>query len=242
MVTAAIIQARMASTRLPGKVLMSLGRRTMLGHVIDRTLRIPGLDRVVVATTTRAEDDAVEDAARIDGVSVYRGAEGDVVDRYYRAARMADADIIYRLTADCPLLDPRLCATVLTKLKGADYASNVWPRRTYPDGLDCEVFTRDALEAAWQGTRAGSRGNAEKREHPTLWMRKHLRCASVEHSSDLSAVRWTVDVTEDLDRVRWILHHLGPRSDDWHAALLVPERPGITWPARRWRVSVGVST
>lgn len=153
---ACIIQARMGSTRLPGKVLLPLNGWTVLEEVVCRCWQIPGIDTVVVATP----DDEIE---RVIGNHcwVIRGPEHDVLYRYVIAARATQADVIMRITADCPLISPQLCGAVLDALPGYDYASNVHPR-TFPRGYDCEVFTADVLERA--------NVESEDREHVTTWM------------------------------------------------------------------------
>ena len=145
----AIIQARMGSTRLPGKVLADLGGRPALAWTVRAAAAVPGIERAVVATLESADDDAIAEWCQGEGVPCHRGPEDDVLARYHIAARAEGAEVIMRLTADCHLLDPSVCGEVLMLLEreGADYVSNVDPR-SWPDGLDCEVFTAAALNAA----------------------------------------------------------------------------------------------
>lgn len=207
----AIVQARMGSSRLPGKVLMDIGGRPMLAHVVERAQAIEGVDHVVVATTTEAADDVLAEFCHSADWSFARGPERDVLHRYALAARWSRADLIVRLTADCPLLDPEVSALVLRKHRdaaavfGARYTSNTIPTRTYPDGLDTEVFTREALDRA-----ASEVTDFEDREHVTPWMRRRLMTYGVQFGVDLSALRWTVDTAEDLERVRKIYEALEP--------------------------------
>src|SRR4051812_14503524 len=152
--TVAIIQARFGSTRLPGKVLKPLGSipgggGIVLDHAIQRCRAIPSVDAVVIATTDREEDGAIVAAAERSGALVHRGSAEDVLARYAGAAKLAQADIVLRVTSDCPLIDPGICDRVirLRAETGVDYAANNMPR-LYPHGLDCEVFTRDGLDRA----------------------------------------------------------------------------------------------
>lgn len=207
MTTIAILQARLGSTRLPGKVLMDLAGAPLLQRVIERARAIPGLDGVALATTTAERDQPLLALARDYGLPAYAGSEDDVLDRYYRAARQFGADVIMRLTADCPLLDPAVSARVLDRFRQGevDYAGNTHPP-TYPDGLDTEVFSFAALERAWRGAVLSS-----EREHVTPYIWKNpgvFRLANVTHTEDLSALRWTVDEAQDLEFVRAIYARL----------------------------------
>jgi spore coat polysaccharide biosynthesis protein SpsF len=228
--TVAVIQARMGSRRLPGKTLMDVTGRPLIARVIDRAVRIAGVDGVVVATTTRAEDDAVVRCARACGVTTFAGDEADVLDRFHRAAADSRADVVVRLTADCPLLDPDVSSAVLRLFlaEGLDYASNVHPP-TYPDGLDTEVFSREALQRAWQSAVLDA-----EREHvtPYLWSRPELfKCGCVVGASDLSQHRWTVDEAADLAFVRTVYDALEPQHGGVfgheQVLALVNARPGM---------------
>ena len=210
---AAIVQARMGSTRLPGKTLMDLAGRPLLGHLVDRARRIPGLDAVVVATTDRPADRAILDFAAAEGLPVYAGSENDVLDRFHQAADRFGVSVVVRVTPDCPLLDPTVAGLVLKRFLdaggGLDYASNTQPP-TFPDGQDTEVFSAAALARAWREARLPS-----EREHVTPYIWKHpdrFRLASVRHAEDLSALRWTVDEPADLDFVRAVHARLGAQG------------------------------
>lgn len=197
----AIIQARMGSSRLPGKSLAEIENRPMLWHVVERVKRAKLVDRVVVATSTATADDAIENMCRESGVACYRGSENDVLDRYYRAAQAEKAAQVVRITADCPLIDPVVINQVVSRFQrgDVDYASNAMVR-TYPDGLDTEICSFSALERAWHEARKVS-----EREHVTPYLRSgKFRIANVENRSDSSHVhcRWTVDEREDLEFVR----------------------------------------
>jgi spore coat polysaccharide biosynthesis protein SpsF len=207
----AIIQARMGSTRLPGKVLMDLAGRPMLARQLERVKRCRLLDDVVVATTTAGADDALVALARDEGVRWFRGSESDVLGRYAGAASEAGADVVVRITADCPLLDPETSDRVIAALSDgpdlADYASNVL-RRTYPVGLDTEALWRDTLERTARHARSAS-----AREHVTPYVYAErpdlFLIRSVTDETDASALRWTVDVPADLERVRRMYADLG---------------------------------
>ncbi len=200
---AAIIQARVGSTRLPGKVLAEVAGRPMLAHVVERAMDIPHVTEVILASTTNPADEAIVAWARQAGIPCVRGSEEDVLDRFRLAARERAVDVIVRVTSDCPLLDPEVSGLVvreyLERGDTVDYVSNVHPP-TYPDGLDTEVFSRRALEAAWHDARLPS-----DREHVTTYIWRHperFRLANVSHEEDLSAHRWTVDTGRDLAFVR----------------------------------------
>lgn len=202
----AIIQARMTSTRLPGKVLMDLNGVPMLRQVIARVDAAGTIDQIVVATTVNATDDAVAEYCEANGIHFFRGSESDVLDRYYQAARHFGADIVVRLTADCPLLDPLVIDRVVRAfLSGEyDYVSNTIDV-SYPDGLDTEVFSFPALERAWREAKLTS-----EREHVTSYIWKHpglFRLSNVKHEKDFSKLRWTVDEPQDLEFVRMIYQH-----------------------------------
>src|SRR5215831_4635344 len=139
--TVAIIQARFGSTRLPGKVLKPLGSGIVLDHAIARCRAIPSVDAVVIATTDREEDAAIVAAAERACALVHRGSVEDVLSRYAGAAKLAEADVVLRVTSDCPLIDPGICDRLirLRAAAGVDYAANNMPR-LYPHGLDCEAF------------------------------------------------------------------------------------------------------
>jgi spore coat polysaccharide biosynthesis protein SpsF (cytidylyltransferase family) len=181
----------------------------MLAHVIKRVQACTSVDRVVVATTTAPADDAVADLASRMGVQVVRGPVDDVLTRYVAAARESCADVVVRITADCPLVDPEVVDTAVRRRAetGADYVSNLTPR-TYPNGYDVEVITRSCLERVDQEALTGA-----EREHVTLRVRDHLqeyRTANIRTPRDLSQLRVTVDYPEDLLQVSNILEALAP--------------------------------
>ena len=205
----AIVQARMGSTRLPGKVLMQAVGKTLLEHQIRRIQAAKSLDAMVIATTDRPEDAAILELCGKLGVKSYAGSAHDVLDRYYHAAKGAGAATVVRLTADCPLLDPQVVdQTVNLYLAGADrldYVCNFNPR-TYPDGLDTEVFSFAALETAWREA-----GPGPDREHVTPYLRNHperFRNGNLAQERDLGKLRWTVDYPEDFEFVRHVFEKL----------------------------------
>ncbi len=205
----AIIQARTASRRLPGKVLLDLAGRPMLWRQLERVIRFP-VDQVVVATTDRPDDDGVEAVAREFGARCFRGDERDVLQRYVGAARSAAADIIVRLKADAPLFDAevanRVVSALTDNLSSCDFSANVL-QRTFPRGLDVEAFTYGAL--SWMDRLARS---PEEREHVTMLPRGRLRnmflCRSITDDRDNSDLRWTVNEPTDLEVMRKIYQEL----------------------------------
>jgi spore coat polysaccharide biosynthesis protein SpsF len=198
--TVAIVQARMGSSRLPGKVLADLCGDTMLARVVQRLRVTHAIDEVVVATSTHPGDDAVVREAFRIGAAVHRGSETDVLQRYAGAARAFRADVVVRVTSDCPLLDPWVVDRVVGALdRDLDYVSNTH-FRTYPRGLDVEAMHRDTLERL---DRLGT--SAPAREHVTAFLleqRALFRIAQVRAGRDTSDMRWTVDTPEDLELVR----------------------------------------
>lgn len=207
----AVVQARLGSTRLPGKALLDLAGRPMLEHVLVRAAAVPGVDQVVLATTVGAEDGALAEVARAADVACVRGSVNDVLDRFRAALVAHPADAVVRITADCPLLDPEVSGRVVSEYRRrvgeVDYVSNVHPP-TYPDGLDTEVIAAAALERAWREAPAGV-----DREHvtPYVWSRpERFRLANVEGPEDLSGLRFTVDDARDLAFVREVYRRLAP--------------------------------
>jgi spore coat polysaccharide biosynthesis protein SpsF len=193
----AIVQARMGSSRLPGKVLRDLCGASMLARGIERLRRARSLAGIVIATSTEPEDDAVvAEAKRLD-VGVFRGSAHDVLSRYHGAARAAQADAVVRVTSDCPLIDPEVVDLVVQLLSPTiDYASNTHGVRSYPRGLDCEAFHADTLDRM-----ARMADSAAAREHVTVFIREQpdlFRTAQLVADVDDSDLRWTVDTEADL--------------------------------------------
>ncbi|HXV15541.1 MAG TPA: aminotransferase class III-fold pyridoxal phosphate-dependent enzyme [Gemmatimonadaceae bacterium] len=213
-----MVQARMGSTRFPKKVMQPIAGEPMIGLLLDRLSRAKCVDQIVVATTDKARDEPLAAYARERGYVVFQGSEDDVLDRFYQAARNAKADTVIRVTGDCPLIDPEVVDTVCRRFaeSGADYASNVAPP-TFPDGLDTEVFSFNALATAWKEAR-----RTDQREHVTPFIResKEFRKVNVGNGDDHSDERWTVDDPQDLDVVRRIYEYFHPRRDfTWQEVL-----------------------
>ncbi|GDY12606.1 spore coat protein [Planctomycetota bacterium] len=219
----AIIQARMGSTRLPGKVLKPLAGAPMLHRVVERALRIPAVNEVVVATSVLPEESPIVAWCAGHGVRCVRGSADDVLSRYHLAAAESQADWVIRITSDCPLLSPAVSAFVLgaALAGGCDYASNCH-RRTFPRGLDTEVFTRAALDQA-----AAEAVEPSEREHvtPFIWRRPdRYRLRDVWQPDDRSHLRWTVDTPSDFDLADRFYLELGGGGWEYADALQVLAR------------------
>lgn len=199
MTTVAIIQARMGSTRLPGKVMRPVAGKVMIEVLLERLSRSVKVEAIVLATSVSTENDDLCSHVEALGYPVYRGAEDDVLDRYYHAAVAQRANTVVRITGDCPLIDPVLVDDVIRQheLEDNDYTSNISPP-TFPDGLDVEVLRFTALETAWQNT-----VEPAEREHVTPYIRHspQFRRGNLAATSDYSANRWTVDEPEDYELI-----------------------------------------
>lgn len=253
MKTVAIIQARMGSSRLPGKVLLELAGKPMIQHVIERTQRARSLDSVTIATTTDPTDDPVAAFALSMGVPCTRGSLHDVLDRYYQAAKTHSADTIVRITADCPLIDPNVIdetvrlvvETSAFSIQHSDFACNRLPppfSRSFPIGLDVEVCTFAALERAWKEST-----ETFHREHvmPFIYEGVSLtpetarvtrgtsprgfRIAQLHHNPPHGDLRWTVDTPEDLAFIREIFARLNGKTEfTWYDVLeIVQQNPEL---------------
>ena len=209
----AIIQARLSSTRLPGKVLMEIKGRPMLWHVIRRVSAVKRIDAIMIATSLKDKDDKLEKFSRENKVKIFRGSEDDCLDRYYKAAKACYADVVVRITADCPLICPEVIDRVISEyLKGNyDYASNTL-LYTYPDGCDVEVFSFNALKKAYEKAK-----DPVAREHVTPYFINSglFRIKNVENDSpvEVSKYKWSVDRIEDLRFVRKVYDYLYKNSD-----------------------------
>lgn len=204
--TICIIQARIGSSRLPGKILMKAGGRTLLENVLMRVGQAKKIDKVVVATTDRKEDDATEKLCKKNSIDCFRGSENDVLDRYFKcASQYPKFSNIVRITGDCPLIDPKIVDEVVSLFvkSKSDYASNVL-KETYPDGMDVEVFKRKVLEEAYKKARMSS-----EREHVTLYMRnnKKFKKVNLENDYDFSHFRLTVDNREDYEVIKFLIEN-----------------------------------
>lgn len=205
-----IVQARMGSSRLPGKSLRPLRGRAMVHHVLVRAAAIPCVDWTILATSDNPVDDELASHVKRLGFQVFRGPEQDVLARFAQAARLKRADAVVRVTGDCPLLCPSVSGRVVSAFLagGCDYASNTLDR-TYPKGLDTEVF---AAEALFRADREAT--DPHDREHVTPYLYRnpaYFRLRSVTDSIDRSGLNWSVDTEEDFRRVEHILADLGNR-------------------------------
>lgn len=224
----ALVQARMTSSRLPGKVLEHVSGAPMILRQLERVSRASCVDRVMVATSHLRSDDRLVEVLTAAGIETYRGPLEDVLGRYLGAIRHAQVDRVLRVTADCPLIDPDVIDLVdeMHTDTGADYASNVL-QRTYPQGLDVEAVTREALE------RIEALASFEEREHVTLGIYRRpedFTLASVVQESDQSHLRWTVDLPADLSFVRSVYDELyasDPQFGSGAVLALLERRPEL---------------
>jgi spore coat polysaccharide biosynthesis protein SpsF len=219
----AIIQAHMGSTRLPGKVLLDLAGEPMLARCVHRAQQAQTIKKVVIATTLQQSDDVIVRLCAGRRWPCFRGAEKDVLDRYYHSAVAHQADAVVRITSDCPLIEPEITDRVVRDFLGlqpmVDYACNALPRRTFPRGLDTEVMRFDVLERAWREDT-----NPAWREHVTPYIHRHpelFHIHGIVNEVNLSHMRWTVDTTEDLAFVRCIYEHFGHDRFSWREVLSV---------------------
>lgn len=254
--TIAIIQARMKSSRLPDKVLLDIAGKPMLQHVIERTSRAKLVQQVVVATTTGMDEDPIADLCGSINVPCYRGSLQDVLDRYYQCAKSYSPDVVVRITADCPVIDPDLIDETIDVLTGLSDGNGIWKpqgdpqlygkcttpgipwdyaatrlpppwKRSYPIGLDVEAFTFSALDIAWHDAK-----EQHEREHvlPYLYeVENRFRCIIGAHQPDYGHHRWTVDTPADLEFIRQVFAHLQDRDFGWKDILrLVEENPELS--------------
>lgn len=216
MKTVVIVQARVGSTRLPHKVLMTLGGQTVLGRVLSRLRWCHLVNEVVVATTDQPADDAIVDEAKRCGVRSVRGSEQDVLSRYHLAADATNATTIIRITSDCPLVDPALIDRMIARFhqkqslrRPVDYLSNTHPR-TFAHGLDVEIFHRDGLEIA---NREATENH--EREHVTPFFYLHpsrFHLDNIVQALDHSALRWTLDEPADQQFFEALFRHFDPEQ------------------------------
>jgi spore coat polysaccharide biosynthesis protein SpsF len=213
----AIIQARMLSTRLPGKVLKKLGNDPVLCHVVSRVQAAHHIDEVIVATSDGAADDAIQDLCDAQGWRCVRGSEYDVLSRYVLAAQSTDADVVVRVTSDCPFFSPKILDEMLMKFDPAtmDYMSTNLPTRSFPVGLDCEIMRADCLYKA--GNDASSKYD---REHVTPYLYTNPDLFSVHGftcEQELQDIRITLDTADDYENIISIAgafpNILDPQSD-----------------------------
>ena len=204
-----IIQARIGSTRLPGKVMKKICDKTVLEHVVDRLKRVKNIDKIVIATTILEQDNSIVEEAKRLGTTYFRGSQEDVLSRYYYAAKENNADIIVRITSDCPLIDSEVTEQVIEYYMNNrdkyDYVSNTI-ERTYPRGLDTEVFSFLAIEKAFNKATS-----TRDREHvtPYIWDNPEMFFLSqYKNNIDYSNLRWTLDTIEDFELITNIYKYL----------------------------------
>jgi spore coat polysaccharide biosynthesis protein SpsF len=203
----AVIQARMGSTRLPGKVLKDILGKPMLWHLVTRVRSASSIDDVVIATTVNREDDGLEEFATNNHLGIYRGSENDIVDRMFRAGRKYGADIVVRVWGDCPLIDPELIDKMVSQFikQRYDYADNFHPA-TYPQGMNFEVYSFKSLERIWNEA-----DDSFYREYPSEYVYAHrdsFKTFFDKNDRDFSDIHLTVDYVEDLHLVTEIFKKL----------------------------------
>lgn len=203
-----IIQARMGSTRLPGKVLKNLDSdKTVLDYVIQQLRNSKLIDKLVIATTDLEEDEVITKHARVIGIEYFRGSSLNVLDRFYNCAKKFSFSTIVRITADCPLIDPQIVDLVIEKFKeqSYDYGTNCFPR-TFPYGTEVEVFSFNALERMWKNATM-----PYEKEHVTPYIKEHneeFRIFNIKNKKDFSNYRYVIDVINDLQLVRKIVSNI----------------------------------
>lgn len=209
----AIIQARLGSTRLPGKTMMVIENVPLLGHLVKRIKATTCVNDIIIATTVNKRDDAIVEFAGNNNLKFYRGSEEDVLDRFYNTSVEFNVDTIVRVTPDCPLLDPKVVDLVVSAYRAGnyDYVSNVIIP-TFPDGLDTEVFSFQSLKKAWHEATLPS-----EREHVTAYIVKNpdqFRIFNVKRDGeDISWMRWTVDTQKDFEFVKEIFSNISNKED-----------------------------
>jgi len=224
---AAIIQTRMGSTRLPGKVLADLAGEPVLVRVVERVRRAALLDSVIVATTFEPADDQIVEFCAARGWPCFRGSQDDVLDRYYQAAVAYKADAVVRITSDCPLIDAEFIDYVVEKFKTnqpkIDYVTNSrLEPLTYPRGFDTEIMSFEALEKTWAQAK-----DQPEREHVTLYIYRHPEIFNIfklDNDVSYSHMRWAIDTKEDLEFVRRIYDYFGNDKFTWRQVLAVLEQ------------------
>ncbi len=226
----AIIQARMDSTRLPGKVMKKILGRPMLWYLINRLQQAQLIDKIIIATTDKENNTPILELAESLGLDSYAGSENDVLDRYYQTAKKYGAETIARITADCPLIDPALVDNVIRQyMESTDKLDYVQSGISYPDGIvETSVFSFTLLEKAWQEAKLPS-----EREHvtPYFWKNPNLfRVLTIENNEDLSDMRLTVDDEADFQLVSELFRNLYKEGEIFHMGEildLLKERPDL---------------
>lgn len=229
MTVAIIVQARMGSTRLPGKIMKNVLGKTLLEYLLERLKRVTKADAVCIATTTGPQEQSILDICNRMSVKTFRGSEEDVLDRYFRAAQQLKAEVIVRVTSDCPLIDPieidKLIGYYLENLGTYDYIADI-PQRSYPRGMGAEIFSFEALTMAHQDAKT-----PPEREHVTphlYWNPQKFRIGHFTFEEDQKDHRWTVDTSEDLELISKIIENLYPQNRNfaiWDILELFKENP-----------------
>ena len=223
--TVAIIQARMGSTRLPGKVMMNLAGEPMLSRIIARTDRARLIDDTIVASTNKQEDTRIVNLCKKLNVNCFRGSENDLLDRYYQAATKYRADFIVRITADNPLNDPAIIDLVVQEIHDKQphvHFVSSGLQSTYPLGIGASVIRFDALEKAWKED-----DDIRTREHVSPYIKNNpdlFKCVGISNELDQSHMRWTVDTKEDLTFVRKVYAHFGNDLFSWRDVIDILEK------------------
>lgn len=230
MTTAIIVQARMGSTRLPGKIMKKVLDKPLLEYQLERLLRVKYADQVIIATTDHGGEQPIVDLCLRLGVPYFRGSEQDVLARYYGAATQYGADVVVRITSDCPLIDPAVVDKVigfyLTHKEEYDFVSNTFAKRTYPRGMDTEVFSYKALKEANEEAT-----DEAEREHVTIFIKRRperYRLKTLPYDKDFSHYRWTVDTPEDfmlIEKMITALYPVNPHFTLEDCLALLTENP-----------------
>jgi spore coat polysaccharide biosynthesis protein SpsF len=205
----AIVQARMESKRLPGKVMMNLAGEPVIHHVVSRVLRSQSVADLIVATTTRPADDAIENWCKNNAIKIFRGSEHDVLDRFFQAAVNSPAQKILRITADCPALDSEIIANVVRVAESEDW-DYFGVGGAFPNGVDCTVIDRKALTIAWKESTLKS-----DREHVGPFIERHpnrFRIGAYQPFSNHFKYRWTLDESADFQLLTHLFDHLGAKD------------------------------
>ena len=234
-----IIQARMGSTRLPEKVLMPILGKPVLWHIVNRLRNVKEINDIIIATSNSKKDDKIEDFCKANHIDCFRGSEEDVLDRFYKAALKYDPDYLIRITGDCPLIDPDLIKQLIAYFiankfdqcgiaTGAGAAQKGFVGR-FPDGMDTEIFTMNALRTAWREA-----VGPLNREHvtPYLWKQpKRFKIGTLKSKDkDYSHFRWTLDNNEDYELIKWIyeqLYSLKNNFNMYDVLNLLEKNPGV---------------
>ena len=230
MTIAIIVQARMGSTRLPGKIMKKVLDKPLLEYQLERLFRVKHADQVIIASSDHGELQPIADLCLRLGVPYFRGSEQDVLSRYYGAATQYGADVVVRITSDCPLIDPAVVDKVigfyLTHKEEYDFVSNTFAKRTYPRGMDTEVFSYKALKEANEEAT-----DEAEREHVTIFIKRRperYRLKTLPYDKDFSHYRWTVDTPEDfmlIEKMITALYPVNPHFTLEDCLALLAENP-----------------